>query len=142
MDGFPKGNPNLGLKGEIMESPRVKMLNVELGILKTQLDKLCGMLSQENFKYNVIESQFETLKARNAEKEAQIVEAEKKLRSSLEAADSIGKMAEDNARNVRANAQALYVKAQAKFKEIEEKLETAEKSQIKRHLKELEAVTA
>ena len=123
-----------------METMRVKALNVELKVLKAQVDKLYKMFDQENWNYQILESQFETLKQRNKEEQDKLESAEKKLQSSLEAADSIIKMAEETARNTRANAQGLLLKAQIKFKEIEEKLETAEKNSIKKHLKELEAV--
>ena len=123
-----------------METMRVRVLNVELKNLKEQVDKLYKMFDQENWNYQLLESQFEMLKQRNKEEQDKIVAAEKKLKESLEAADSIIKMAEETARNTKASAQGLLLKAQIKFKEIEDKIETSEKSSIKKHLKELETV--
>lgn len=131
-----------GAKERQMETMRVRALNVELGSLKKQVDKLNQMFDQENWNYNLLESQFEMLKQRNKEEQDKISVAEKKLKDSMEAADSIIKMAEETARNTRAQSQGLLLKAQLKYKEIEERLETAEKSSIKKHLKELESVTA
>ena len=125
-----------------MESQRIRALNIEIQALKKQVDKVNSMLSHENFQYNLLESQFESLKVRNQQLQSDNLNAEKKIQESLESADNIIKMAEETAKSVKANGYALYTKAQMKFKEIEEKLEIAEKSVIKRHLKELEAVIA
>lgn len=125
-----------------METPRIRALNVEIGELKKIVDKLHGMLSQENFQYNLLESQFEGYKVRNEQLKAENDKAEEKLKEAVTSADNIIKVAQETANETKSNAVALYTRAQVKFQELSKEIEASERASIRKHLKELESVVS
>lgn len=117
---------------------RIQALNVEIEKFKDFIDKFHLLFAQENFNYNILESQFETIKVRNKKAQEELIAAEQKIKDSLEAAGEISRASFEKEKNVKANIMVLYHKAELKYKELEEKLNAAEKKTIQKHLKELE----
>lgn len=123
-----------------MDSGRAQTLDQELAKLKVNVDKLHDLLGFERLSYNMIESQHERLKMRNAELEKKNAEVEAKIQESIKLADQIVANAKDEEAKMKAQATTLWVKSHAKFKEIENLITAAEKKALNKHLDELEAI--
>lgn len=123
-------------------SLRIKALNVELGTLKNQVIKVHAMMSQENFSYNLLESQFEEMRVRNETIKKEIEVNEAKVKNALETSDRIMADINEEKRKARADIMILWTKAQARFKELEKSFDASEKRGIKEHLKALEEAAA
>jgi chromosome segregation ATPase len=119
---------------------RIQALNVEIKKLKDQVVKVNSLLSHENFAYNLLESQFEQIRARNQELSNKNTEMEVKIQDAMRAADKIMEDARKYEDAAKTNAMVLAHKAQAKYKEVESALAKAEKKQIENHLKDLETM--
>ena len=121
---------------------RIQALNVEIGKFKDFIVKFNTLFSQENFNYNLLESQFEQLRMRNAKLKEENDQAQVQIKDALDAADKIRKDAEDYARNVSMNALIQQQKVSVKLREVEGILAKAEKRQIEKHLEEVGASVA
>ena len=114
-------------------------LNVEIGKFKDFINKFHELLVQENFNYNILESQFENLKIRNKKLHEENEQAQARIKDALAAAEKIKLDALVYESQIKASCSVLYHKAQSKFREVEDALNKGEKKQIEGHLKELEA---
>lgn len=123
-------------------SGRIETLDQELQKLKEIVLRLAPLAQNEMLNYRMIESQHSQLESRNAEIQKKIDEAETQLKNTLDAKKTIEFEHEEMKRRNNANVQALYAKAYQKFKDVEKFIEDADKSRIKKSLKELEAVAA
>lgn len=117
---------------------RIGMINIEIKKLADQAKKLSDIFSQENFGYNILESQFEQLRMRNARLQQENDLAQTQIKNALDAADKVRKDAGDFEQSTKAAAMVLYQKVQVKLKEVEGILQKAEKRQITIHLNEVE----
>lgn len=138
MEPLPKKN-RITDKEKNMDYRR-ETLNREIGKFKEWIVKFNELFAQENFSYNILESQFENLKIRNKKLHDQNELAQVQIKEALAAADKIKADALAYESGVKANASILFHKAQAKFREIEEALTKGEKKQINEHLEKLEAL--
>jgi cell division protein FtsB len=121
---------------------RIQVLNVEIKNLRDQVIKVNNLLSQENFAYNILESQFGQLKARNAQLAEENLKMETKIRDSVTASDKIIEQARQQEQAIKAEIMVKYHKAEVKMREIQDAFSKAEKKQIETHLKELETMGA
>lgn len=121
-----------------MENARIKTLDQEIKNFKVVIDKLHGLLGQERMDYQLIESQFEMLKARNQKLVDENTEIEKKSLQSLEAADTIVREAKEQAQSIKANNMMLWTKNDLRFKELARYFKEAEKEKIKEYLNSIE----
>ena len=121
-----------------MDNARVKTLDQELKNLKEAVDRMYRLTSQERLNYQMIESQFEMLKARNQKLSDENVEIEKKSLQSLEAADSIVRDAKEEAQKIKAANMMLWAKNDLRFKELERFFNEGEKTKIKEYLNSIE----
>ena len=119
---------------------RIQALNVEIKTLRDQVIKVNNLLSQENFAYNILESQFGQLKARNAQLAEENLKMETKIKDSVNAAEKIIEQARQQEQAIKAEIMVKYHKAEVKFREIQDAFSKAEKKQIEAHLKELETM--
>lgn len=122
-------------------SQRIAALNVEIERFKEFINKFHELFAQENFNYNLLESQFENLRTRNQRLYEENEQAQVKIKDALAAAEKIKSDALAYENQVKTSVNVFYHKAQAKYQEIEESLTEAEKKQIESHLKELETTT-
>ena len=121
-----------------IENARIKTLDQEIKKFKEFIDHFHSILSPERMNYQVIESQFEMLKARNQKLIDENTEIEKKSLQSLEAADTIVREAKEQAQSIKANNMMLWTKNDLRFKEIERYFKEAEKEKIKEYLNSIE----
>lgn len=118
-----------------------QVLNKEIEKFKVFINSFHELFAQENFNYNILESQFENLKIRNKQLHDENEQAQAQIKDALLAAERIKADAAAHESQVKASCSVLYHKAMSKFREVEEILNKGEKKQINDHLRELEAMT-
>ncbi len=121
---------------------RIGALNVEIDKLKIQVTKVHQMLDPENFRYNLLESQFETLKVRNQQIASENAKAEQRIKDAMDASDKIMEDAKSYESHIKSQVLVLHQKAMIKYREIEESLAIKEKRKIEKHLADLEQTVA
>lgn len=122
------------------ETQRIRALNVEIEKFKEFIGKFHLLFAQENFNYNILESQFEQIKARNLQllKENEAIET--KMKDSLNASDKIMADARQYEQKIKSDVLVLHHKADIRYKELQSMFDKAEKRQVEDHLKKLEQV--
>lgn len=119
-------------------SGRIEAIDQELKKLTQIVLRLAPLAQQELLNYRTLETQHSQLQERNTDLARQNVEAEEKVRKSVETADLIIAEARKEEASVKSGIGALYSRANVKYKELESRLISVEKEAIKRSLKELE----
>ena len=125
-----------------VENARIKTLDQELKTLKEAVDKMYRLTNIERLNYSMIESQFEMLRDRNKKLSDENALAEKKVQDALSASEQIVNSAKEEKEAIKAQINVMWVKAHARYQELEKMFELADKKVIKEHLKNLEAVAA
>lgn len=121
---------------------RIETLDQYLKQFRDLILKLAPLAQQEMLNYRTLETQHSQLREQNTALAQQAAEAEEKIRKSVETADMIVEVARNEEKAVKANIMALHTKAQVKFKTLEKKLDEADRSVIRKNLKELEETVA
>lgn len=121
---------------------RIETIDQELKKLQECLLRLTPLMQQEMLNYRTLETQHSQLRERNTELVRQNLDAEEKIRKSVETADLIVAQARGEEQAIKASIATLYAKANVKFKELEKSLDQADRSVIRKNLKEMEAVVA
>ena len=119
---------------------RISMINIRIKKFKEFLDEFAPLFNQENFNYNLLESQFESIRNRNKKAQEELNQLEIKIKESVGASEKIIADAREEERKIRADNMVLYHKAKSKYKEIEESLSKVEKKQVQEHLDKMGAL--
>lgn len=117
---------------------RIEALTKELKVFQDNILRLVPLAQQEMLNYRMLETQHSQLQEKNTELARQSVEAEERIRKAVESADLIVAQAEREKGEISASILALYAKANSRYKELESKLNEAEKSAMIKTLKNLE----
>lgn len=120
----------------------VENLNVELKKLSEICLKLKPWVENGLLDYRRMESEHSNQVARNEQLKKQNEEAEEQIKKSIQAADAIIAQAKAKEQEIIAVSQTLWTRAQSKYKEIEKRLDDADKKAIKAMIKDLETVAA
>lgn len=123
-------------------SGRIQALDQELKKLTEIVLRLAPLAQQEMLNYRVLETQHSQLSERNTLLARQNVEAEERMKKAVETADMIIAEARKEEQTIKASLNTLYVKAQVKYKELEKNLDDADRSAIKKSLKQFEQAVA
>lgn len=121
---------------------RIEALDQEMKKLSEIVLRLAPLAQQELLNYRTLETQHGQLVERNKELAQKNLDAEDGIRKSILAAETIVAQAREEERQVKANSATLYAKAQTKFRDLEKNLDMAEKSAIRKQLKDLESIAA
>lgn len=121
---------------------RIEALDQELKKLKEIILRLAPLAQQEMLNYRTLETQHSQLTERNTELARQNNDAEEKIRKAVDTADAIVAVARQEEQNIKASISSLHARMQVKYKELEERLEKADRTVIKQKLKELEEAAA
>ena len=125
-----------------IESGRIQTLDQALSKLKEVVDYIHPLLSFERLNYNVLTSQHSQLREEAEKLKAKNVDAEAAIGKSVEAARLIVKQGEEERDRLKRAGAEYCARAYAKYKEFETFMSQVEQKAAKRHIKELEEVTA
>lgn len=121
---------------------RVETLDQELKKLKEIVLRLAPLAQQEMLNYRTLETQHSQLTERNTALARLNLEAEEKIKKAVETADAIIAEARREEQVLRAHIGTVQARFQVKFKDLEKKLDDADRSVIRKNLKELAEVAA
>ena len=116
--------------------PTVENLNVELKKLTEICLRLKPWVESGLLDYRRMESEYSQLIARNEQQKAENIKAEEGIKKAIQTADAIISQAKAEEQKTVANIQTLWARAQAKYKECEERIDKADKKVIQEMLKE------
>ena len=110
--------------------------------LHKDLVQFMPLIKGEMLSYRTLESQESQQIAINESWKQKNAEAEEQFKKTVQASSTVD--SENRKKDAELNAfrNTLWVKANAKFKEIEKLIEEADRARIKKSLKELEAIAA
>lgn len=123
-------------------SGRIQAFDQELKKLSEIILRLAPLAQQEMLNYRVLETQHSQLSERNTLLARQNIEADEKIKKAVEVADGIVVEARAEAQGIKASLNTLYVRAQVKYKELEKSLDDADRTAIKKQLKQFESMAA
>lgn len=118
--------------------PNVENLNVELKKLSEICLRLKPWVEQGLLDYRRMESEYSQLIARNEQQKIENEKAEEQIKKSIQTADMIIAQAKAEEQKTIANIQTLWARAQAKYKEVEGRIEKADRKSIEAMLKKEE----
>lgn len=111
-------------------------------VLNKALSEVISLTQKDLVNYRTYQSEESQLIFRIEEWKRKNEEAEGQFRKTVEATRTVENQNRKLDEELNANRNALWVKAHTKFKEVEKMIDEADKSRIKKAMKELEAVAA
>lgn len=118
----------------------IENLNVELKKLSEIMVRMKPWVEKGLLDHRILESQFSEQQERNNKLKLQNDQAEETVKKTIQSADMIMAEARKDEQKTRAETQILWTKATAKFKEIEARIDEADRRVIRGMLKEMEKV--
>ena len=121
--------------------PNIENLNIELKKLSEIVMKLQPWVERGLLDYRILESQHSEQLERNASLRKENDLLDDKIRKAIQSGEMIVAEARKDEQKIRAESQIFWTKAQSKFKEVEQRIEEADRKVIKSMLKDMEKVT-
>lgn len=125
-----------------MNTHQQQMVDQEIREFGKWMQKFTKLFEQGYMSYSMFESQHAMLQKVNEEWKVKNSEAETNLNKTIAAVAVIEQEGKDLKEKSLADIQVLYAKANAKVKEIEHILDSADKKRAKESLKQFEVLTA